>query len=209
MSTLPPERTSISSQVEKAGAQHENQPIGIRHVLAILFAIGVSLLIFIFRDRVTALQTLAYPGVFLIMLITNLTIILPAPGLAIFVALSATGGFNPLLIGLVGGLGAILGEMTGYLAGYGGSAIIDNVKIYKRIEDWMRRHGGAALLMLAFIPNPAFDMAGIAAGVLRFPVWKFLLWAGSGKTLRMILIAYAAHYSANWLVCLLTIGECR
>jgi membrane protein DedA with SNARE-associated domain len=202
-STHPDEITAMAS----AKPHSEDQSFGLKHVLAILFAVGVSVLIFVFRKQVVALERLAYPGIFLIMLITNLTVILPAPGLAIVIALSATREFNPLLVGLASGLGAVLGELTGYLAGYGGSAVIDNLAAYRRLEGWMRRHGGLALLILAFIPNPAFDMAGIAAGVMRFSVWKFLLWAGAGKTARMIVIAYAAYYSADWLLRILTLGS--
>jgi len=36
-----------------------------------------------------------------------------------------------------------------------------------------------------------FDLAGIAAGALRMPVWRFLVWCWLGKVLRMMGIALA------------------
>ena len=69
----------------------------------------------------------------------NATIILPVPGLIFVFALGHT--LNPLVVGLVAGPGAALGELTGYLAGYGSSAVIDNLKLYHRIQGWMEKYG--------------------------------------------------------------------
>ena len=51
-----------------------------------------------------------------------------------------------------------------------------------------------SFFVLAVIPNPLFDIAGITAGVIRFPVWKFLLTAWAGKTLKAILFAGAGRH---------------
>jgi membrane protein DedA with SNARE-associated domain len=49
------------------------------------------------------------------------------------------------------------------------------------------------LLFLAAIPNPLFDIAGFVAGVVRYPVWKFLLNVWAGKTIKAILFAALGH----------------
>ena len=51
-------------------------------------------------------------------------------------------------------------------------------------------------------PNPLFDLAGMAAGALRMPVAKFLLWAWIGKTIKMLLFAYAGATSVGWMMSL-------
>jgi uncharacterized membrane protein YdjX (TVP38/TMEM64 family) len=56
-----------------------------------------------------------------------------------------------------------------------------------------------AILALAFIPNPFFDLAGVAAGTLKIPVFTFLLFTFIGKTFKMLLFAYAGASSLNWL----------
>ncbi len=47
------------------------------------------------------------------------------------------------------------------------------------------------LFLLAALPNPIFDVGGIIAGVLKMPVWKFLMAAIVGKTIRLGLTAWA------------------
>jgi uncharacterized membrane protein YdjX (TVP38/TMEM64 family) len=47
------------------------------------------------------------------------------------------------------------------------------------------------VLLLAFLPNPLFDLTGIAAGALKMPLRAFLLWCWIGKTSKMLLVALA------------------
>ena len=82
----------------------------------------------------------------------------------------------------------------------GGSAIIDDLPHYQRLEDLMSRYGGLVILVLSVIPNPVFDAAGIAAGVLRYPVWKFLLFCTVCKTIKTLAFAYLGEYSRDWLL---------
>lgn len=135
---------------------------------------------------------------FVLSLISNATLILPVPGLAL-TALAASFA-NPLLVGVVAGVGQALGEMTGYLAGYSGQELIDESPRYRRMAEWMRRYGGLTIFALAVIPNPFFDVAGIVAGVLRMPLWAYLAAAGAGKMLKNILIAYGAALGIEWLL---------
>ena len=133
-----------------------------------------------------------YLGVFLTTLLASATVIFPSPTL---VAPLVAGAFlPPPLVGLVAGLGAALGEASGYLAGYGSSALAARSRYYEPIARFVRRFGLLAILILAFIPNPLFDLAGIAAGTTRIPYWRFLLACFVGKTLRFILIAYMGRW---------------
>ena len=174
-----------------------DQSFGWRHILAIFFALAITIAIFLFRDRLRDLEHLAYPGAFLAMLVGNATLILPVPGLIFIFALGGT--LNPLWVGLAAGPGAALGEMTGYLAGFGGSAIIDDFRPYKSIKGWMERYGLLVIVVLAFIPNPLFDMAGMVAGAMRIKWWHFLLAAWIGKTAQALFVAYAGALSLGWV----------
>jgi membrane protein DedA with SNARE-associated domain len=151
----------------------------------------------IFRDQLRELEKLAYGGAFLIMLISNATVILPVPGLVVVYSLGST--LNPLLVGLFAGPGAALGELTGYAAGYGGSAVIDDMKLYQTIKKWMDRYGAIVITLLASFPNPVFDMVGIVAGSVRMKWWRFLIAVWIGKTIQCILIAYAGYLSLGWI----------
>lgn len=135
---------------------------------------------------------------FLLSVLSSATLILPVPGLAL-TALAATAG-NPLVVGLIAGTGQTLGEMTGYLAGYSGQELVDNAPRYARMVSWMQRYGPVTIFVLALIPNPIFDLAGIVAGALRMPVWLYLSSALLGKIIKNVLIAYAALSGLHWLL---------
>jgi len=164
-------------------------------IVALLFSVGVTTVIVIFRRQLANLAGYGYLGVFLISLLGNATVILPVPSLAVVFA--GGGVLNPLLVGLVAGLGEPLGELTGYLAGYGGSAVIADTPRFERVKDWMRRRGFLTLFVLSAIPNPLFDLAGIAAGALRYPVWRFLAACWLGKTSKALILAYLGSFSVG------------
>lgn len=158
-------------------------------LLALLLAIVISVAIFALRDQVKQLASLGYPGVFLMSLLGNATLVLPVPGLVLVFA--AGSALNPLLVGVAAGLGMALGEMTGYLAGYSGSAIVEESARYDQIEHYMHRFGGWVIFVLALIPIPLFDLAGIAAGAMRFPVGSFLVATAAGKIIKATIVALA------------------
>jgi membrane protein YqaA with SNARE-associated domain len=164
----------------------------IRRVAATLIAIGITVGIILARDYIKRFAVYGYPGVFLVSLLGNATIILPAPSYAIVFAVG--GALNPLAVGIVAGLGAALGEMTGYLAGIGGRAVIEERAIYQRFESWIRKGGILVIFLLAVIPNPAFDVGGMVAGALKMPVWHFLLAAWAGKGIRFALLALSGQF---------------
>jgi len=167
-------------------------------VVALLFSLAITVLIFLCRDQLAQFSTYGYFGVFVVSVVGNATLLLPMPSLA--ATFMAGGIFNPLLIGVVSGAGMAIGELSGYLAGYGGRAIIEtqNREMYDRLEGWMRRHGFLTVFVLSVIPNPIFDLAGIAAGILRFPLWRFLLACFLGKTVKGIAFAFAGAQSLQW-----------
>jgi membrane protein YqaA with SNARE-associated domain len=154
----------------------------------VVLAIVITLAIAFFHDELARFERYGYPGVFLISLLGNATVIFPAPSLAVVFGMG--GVLNPLFVGLVAGVGEALGELTGYLAGCGGRAVIEDWQMYERLERWMQRNGSATIFVLSAIPNPIFDLAGIAAGALRFPLERFLLSCWVGKTIKTIAFAF-------------------
>jgi uncharacterized membrane protein YdjX (TVP38/TMEM64 family) len=166
--------------------------------LALIAVIAITLFVYAIRDQAHQLQRYGYPGLFVLSILANATVILPAPGLAITFA--AGGVFSPFWVGVVTGTGAALGELTGYLAGFSGQAVIENRQLYDRLTGWMKRYGAATVLVLAAIPNPFFDLAGMSAGALKMPLPKFLFWCALGKIVKMLAVAFAGAYSIEWLL---------
>lgn len=134
----------------------------------------------------------------------NATLILPVPGMALTGAAALV--VDPLLVGVVAGAGQAVGELSGYLAGRSGRRLLAGRPALGRIGRWMDRNGTITLFVLALVPNPAFDVAGILAGALRTPVPRFLAAVGSAKVLRNTLFAYAVVAGIGWLASLLGQG---
>jgi membrane protein DedA with SNARE-associated domain len=165
----------------------------ILRILALFVVVGITVYIFSIRDQMEQYKQFGYPGVFLIALLANATVLLPAPGVAVIYAMGAV--FNPLGVGLAAGTGGALGELSGYLAGFSGQAVIERVDAYHRIKPWVDKYGGWAIMVLSAIPNPFFDIAGIAAGISKMPLRTFLFFTWIGQLIKMTVFALAGRYS--------------
>ncbi|MCC7117358.1 MAG: VTT domain-containing protein [Anaerolineales bacterium] len=188
-------------EIESGKLQGKSKPAiwtNLLRLLALLAVVGITVYIYSIRDRVEEFSTYGYPGIFLIMLVANATIILPAPGVAIVFAMGSI--FNPVGVAFAAGAGGALGELTGYLAGYSGQAMVENTKVYDRIYPWVKKYGAWVILILSAIPNPFFDLAGMAAGISKIPLWQFLLACWVGQTIKMALFAYAGYHSIDWMM---------
>lgn len=173
------------------------QTLNIIRVLVLLLVIAVTVVLVINRDKLQGLQAYGYPGIFLFSILANATILVPVPGVIFTSAMGAV--FNPLWVSIAAGAGAALGELSGYLAGFSGQAVVEDSKRYDRVVRWMEKYGELTTLVLAFIPNPLFDLAGLIAGLLKMPVWKFLLYCTIGKILKMMMFAYAGDWVINFI----------
>lgn len=158
-----------------------------RRILALIAVAIISTTIILLRDKLAGLGALGYPGLFLVNVFTSATVILPMPGLAL--AFAAGSSLNPWLVGLAVGTGAAVGELTGYLAGYGGQGLIEDNPTCLQIQRWMRRYGLWVLFVMAAIPNPFFDVAGMVSGMLRIPVGRFFVAAWAGNLTKATTIA--------------------
>ncbi len=166
-----------------------------QQVLLLIVAVGLSLAIvwftYRFQGELRNLGNYGYLGLFAISIIGNATLIIPAP---VFVMACAAGLiYGPIGVGLVAGAGSAIGELTGYMAGAGGKALIPHGRLYEQLHQFMRRHGMLAIFLLAAIPNPIFDVGGIIAGVLQMKAWKFLVAAVLGKAIRLGVTAWACQ----------------
>ena len=170
-------------------------------MLMLLTLIALSLWLVTVRERAAELSQYGYPGIVLINAMASGTVLLPAPG--VLLTYTFGGMFNPFLVGLAAAAGAALGELSGYAAGVSGQAVVENLRLYEHLLARMRRHSRATvgvLFVMAAIPNPAFDLVGIAAGTLRVPLLRFFLSAFAGNLLKMLTFAYAGAYSFDWLL---------
>lgn len=167
---------------------------GARELIALCGSIVILLAVVIISPKLGDLEGLGYLGGFLAMLLGSATIILPAPGLAVVAALSTVVA-SPFLLGVMSGIGATLGELTGYLAGYGSHKLAEDEKGYPRLAKFVEKYGFWAIALLALIPNPLFDLAGLIAGGTKYPIKLFILATLIGKVLKCIIVAYTGAWS--------------
>lgn len=183
-------------------AAQPEQPISKRRmnilrVIVLILVLALTAVLVIYREEIQTLQAFGYPGIFLFSILANATILIPVPGVVFTSAMGAV--FNPLLVSIAAGAGAALGELSGYLAGFSGQAVVEDSPRYERVVRWMEKFGDITILVLAFIPNPLFDLAGMVAGILKMPVWKFLIFCVIGKIFKMMMFAYAGSWVMQFL----------
>lgn len=166
---------------------------------SLLPVIGMTVVALIFWSELESLHTIGVAGIFIVNVVSSGSFALPVPGLATVVI----GGtlWNPLLVALVGGTGSTIGEITGYLAGMGLYGAIGRVlsrnRWYAQIRGWTGRRGMTTIFLFAAIPNPFFDVAGFAAGSMRYPLTRFLVACLLGKMVKFCVVAYASYWSIN------------
>jgi membrane protein YqaA with SNARE-associated domain len=139
-----------------------------------------------------------YAGAFFISIFGNFTIFFPVPFTITIYAFGAT--LNPLLLGLVCGIGSTIGEASAYFVGVGGRKVIEG-RYEERLESAKRliqRYGAMIIFLFALLPLPD-DIILIPLGVLRYDLKKALGAMFLGKTIMLTFVAYAGRYSYSFV----------
>ncbi len=170
---------------------------GVLALIALGFVLVIVLLVYFLRDHLD-LTDVGYPAIALLSLFASAGLVVPVPGMAAVCA----GGWllNPWLVALVAGSTGTVGELTGYALGFSGRGVVNRGRFYMRMEDWMRRRGWLVLFLLSVLPNPVFDLAGISAGVLHYPIWRFLGLVWVGTFMKFLIVSYACAYSVDSII---------
>ena len=165
-----------------------------------IFAVTVAALYFALDLGTDDVERWGYAGLFGIVLLRAASVVMPMPGGGI---VFASGGLlnplwgipAPMAVGVIAGFAESLGEFTGYFAGLGGSSMLRERRIYKRIKGWVKHRPFLTMFLMSFTPPWLFDIAGLAAGAIRVPIRVFYPAVLSGKVIRDILVATAGYYS--------------
>jgi membrane protein YqaA with SNARE-associated domain len=139
-----------------------------------------------------------YLGVFIISFIGSVSVIFPVPYTVVIFLLGSS--LDPFLVAISGGLGAALGEFSGYVLGYYGRKIVSEKQ--QRKMDFMvkffGRCGPASIFLFALTPLPD-DLLFIPLGVMRYPFWKAFIPALLGKVLMTFVLAYSGQQSIEFI----------
>lgn len=175
--------------------------IGLAEICAALILSGI--IIFYSADITKFFGGFSYLGIFLISLFAHATLFFPTVPFQIAMISIAT-NLDPLLFGIIAGIGSAIGELTGYTVGLGSQNLLKTknkiakyiIKVQKNI---MYYHPGIAIFFLSAIPNPFFDFAGIFAGVTKMRWQNFILWCAAGRIIRYTSIAYFGLWIAHYI----------
>jgi uncharacterized membrane protein YdjX (TVP38/TMEM64 family) len=81
--------------------------------------------------------------------------------------------------------------------------MVEDKPSYQRIARWMERRGTITMFLMSTIPNPLFDVAGLAAGAVRMPMKRFFFAVWGGKVLKDTWLAALASAGVtiftNWV----------
>jgi len=136
-----------------------------------------------------------YLGVFLISLLGSMSIFFPIPYTVVLFALGSIENFNPILIAIASGLGAAVGEFSGYLLGLGGRKMISE-KGKRNVEFLLKifgRYGALAIFVFALTPLPD-DLLFIPLGVMRYGFLRAFIPAFLGKLCMSLIIVYSGRF---------------
>ena len=120
--------------------------------------------------------------------------LIPAQSEAMLSAMLVTGPASPVLLVAVASLGNTLGAMLNWALGRYAQTFRDrrwfplSVQSLDRAAGWYARYGRWSLLAswVPFIGDPLT----LAAGLLREPLWRFILVVGAAKTARYVVLAW-------------------
>jgi uncharacterized membrane protein YdjX (TVP38/TMEM64 family) len=198
-----PEQNCNTDTTDKSDGEQSAKPVAgvkkkgqLKYLLLLVAALLTIILVTVLVQKPTNfdeyVQSSGYVGVFMMAVIGSASPVWPLPGSwAIFIAAGL--GLNPIILGLLGGIGEPIGELTGYTFGFGGQVALQRLKRYAQIEKWMKRWGGLTIFLVSAIPNVFIKLATIAAGSLRYPLWRFFIFCWAGKTIKSFAFAFAGY----------------
>jgi membrane protein YqaA with SNARE-associated domain len=175
--------------------------------VALTITLLPGLVLWVYPEFKDKLLGFGYASVFLMNLASTATFYFPVPGLTVaaqtLVSTEGDSSHFPWLVGVLGGLGMAVGEITAYYAGMIGAELVRgrdlpgprrfHAAMQRAINgiNWlMKRWGMLTLFVLSAVPNPLFEVAGLTAGSVRMQFRRFIVSVTGGKIVRGLLLAY-------------------
>ncbi len=133
-----------------------------------------------------------YLGAFIVSILGNLLPFMPIPYLAaIFLFTANVPGVDPLVVGLISGIGGGIGKLIVFLTGWGVSSFLseEQEKQMAAFKKLLGDYGALAAFLFAATPSPD-DIIIIPLGLIKYNAWKFFAAVTAGK----IVISIATSY---------------
>lgn len=133
-----------------------------------------------------------YFGAFVFTALANSTVIFPIPYTA-FIVLLGSVGLNPILLGVIAGLGAALGDSTSYFLGRWGRVLLNEKTRtnFELLRNLVSRHPHRLqffFFLMGATPIPD-DVFLIPLGIMKYPIWRALWPYALGKMILAYIFA--------------------
>jgi membrane protein YqaA with SNARE-associated domain len=181
-------------------------------IAGIVVTVLLVLAVIFFWEEIRSLSHYGYLGAFLISVFGGATIIAPVPMTPVVFALGTimkpefAPYMGPIFVGLAAGLGETVGGLSIYMTGYGGGTALKDMKegkvkrTYMRMVGFVERRGSLTLFILSAVINPFFYPAALAAGALRFGIWRYTFICLLGKSIKGITVAAAGYWGLGGIL---------
>ncbi len=152
-------------------------------------------------------QQWGYFSAFLLSMFGNTSVFIVVPYSFVVYVLSATGVYNWILLGIISGLGAAIGEVTSYIVGRlaAKSKAIQESEYgekFERMRKKFEEHPKAIpfwVFLFAMTPLPD-DVILVPFGMMKYSYWKTVIPCWLGKTVLCLIIAAMGYYLSEWFV---------
>ncbi|RLI38444.1 hypothetical protein DRO64_11680 [Candidatus Bathyarchaeota archaeon] len=145
-----------------------------------------------YAELFETLQAYGYLGAFMIAVLGSLIPFLPVPYLIPIVLMSKT--LDPLILGILAGVGGAIGKLTSYGLGRIGRRFLKEEKRERMtlLGKAIGRYGALAVFLFALTPLPD-DIIYIPIGLTGFNLMKFMLANTFGKIILSWIVAYGGR----------------
>lgn len=166
-------------------------------VITIILYYSVRASIISLEEVIGIIKGMGYAGAFLSGFLATSTLFLSVfPSYIIIPLLVGVASLNPLLVGVLAGLGAGLGQYLHYYVGVGGRYVLSE-KRKEGLVKWrlkLEKYGLWLIILFAMTPLTPDDLIWIPLGLIGYPKMKALLAAMIGKIILNLFYAYAGYF---------------
>ena len=146
----------------------------------------------VYESLFKSLQAYGYLGAFMIALVGSLVPFLPVPYLLPIVLMSKT--LDPLLLGILAGVGGAIGKLTSYGLGRFSRRLLSEERRKKMtyLGNAIGKYGALAVFLFALTPLPD-DVVYIPVGLTGLNLAKFMIANMLGKIVLSWIVAYTGR----------------
>jgi uncharacterized membrane protein YdjX (TVP38/TMEM64 family) len=163
-------------------------------------------------------QILIYLGLFFTAILAGSPIPIPTPCMALTLTLGSR--FDPVVIGLIAGLGAAIGSMLVYVTARTGRHFLPSLniadptnKIYTsgigkflqkikipRILKFINKRGVIGVFLFSVFPNPLLMPVLFTMGINRARAWRVAIACWLGNSMLFLALAFLGYYGLGSLL---------